>query len=125
MVGTLIVVLLILALGTRAGDALEVRQQEIVLRKLPVAEAHAYYQQLRRRAWRTRALRAVAVLALITITYVARRMLVTRPVRRPGSEASQLEVGPARTTARASSPWRKSPVAETGGASPSAALLVG
>ena len=79
MVGTLILVLLILALGTRAGDALEVRQQEIVLRKLPVAEAHAYYQQLRRRAWRTRALRAVAVLALITITYVARRMLVARP----------------------------------------------
>jgi len=79
MVATLILMLLILAVGTRAGDALEVRQQEIVLAKLPVPEAHAYYQRLRRRAWRTRALRAVAVLSLITLTYVARRMLTAPP----------------------------------------------
>lgn len=75
MIGTLIVVLLILALGTRASDVLEVRQQEIVLGKLSVPEAHDYYQRLRRRAWRARVLRSVAVLALITLAYAGRRLL--------------------------------------------------
>ncbi len=79
MVATLILMLLILAVGTRAGDTLEVRQQEIVLAKLSIPEAHDYYQRLRRRAWRTRALRAVAVLSLITLVYVARRMLTAAP----------------------------------------------
>jgi hypothetical protein len=51
MIGTLLVVLLILAVGTRAGDAVEVRQQEIVLAKLSIPEAQAYYQRLRRRAY--------------------------------------------------------------------------
>jgi hypothetical protein len=79
MIATLIIVLLILALGTRAGDALEVRQQEIVLAKLSIPAAHDYYQRLRRRAWRARVLRGVAVLALITLAYAARRLLpVTR-----------------------------------------------
>jgi hypothetical protein len=90
MVATLILMLLILAVGTRAGDALEVRQQEIVLAKLPVPEAHAYYQRLRRRAWRTRALRAVAVLSLIVLTYVARRTLISRPAQASGASVPHL-----------------------------------
>jgi hypothetical protein len=75
MIGTLLVVLLILAVGTRAGDAVEVRQQEIVLAKLSIPEAQAYYQRLRRRAWRARALRGLAVLSLIALVYTARRLL--------------------------------------------------
>ena len=75
MIATLIIVLLILALGTRASDALEVRQQEIVLAKLSIPVAHDYYQRLRRRAWRARVLRGLAVLSLITLAYAARRLL--------------------------------------------------
>jgi hypothetical protein len=88
MIGTLIIVLLILAVGTRVSDALEVRQQEIVLGKLPVPEAHDYYQRLRRRAWRARVLRGVAVLALITLAYAARRLLPVDPPAAPGPRAS-------------------------------------
>jgi hypothetical protein len=82
MIGTLIIVLLILATGTRASDALEVRQQEIVLRKLSTPEAHDYYERLRRRAWRARALRGLAVLSLVTLAYAGRRLMLIDP---PGS----------------------------------------
>lgn len=87
MIGTLIVVLLVLALGTRASDALEVRQQEIVLGKLSVPEAHDYYERLRRRAWRARVLRSVAVLALITLAYAGRRLLPAGAHAAPSSGA--------------------------------------
>ena len=83
--------------------ALEVRQQEIVLAKLPVPEAHAYYQTLRRRAWRTRALRLVAVLALITLAYVARRRML------PG--AGEVRVGYLTQRTYASGKLFQSPVA--------------
>ena len=90
MIGTLIIVLLILAVGTRASDALEVRQQEIVLGKLAVPEAHDYYQRLRRRVWRARVLRGIAVLALITLAYTARRLLpVDAAPPAPGAGAAR------------------------------------
>jgi len=95
MIGTLIIVLLILAVGTRASDALEVRQQEIVLGKLPVPDAHDYYQRLRRRVWRARVLRAVAVLALITLAYTARRLLPIDAAP-PAAPASGAGAGAAR-----------------------------
>jgi hypothetical protein len=97
MIGTLILVLLILAVGTRVSDALEVRQQEIVLGKLPVGEAHDYYQRLRRRAWRARILRGVAVLALITLAYAARRLLPVDASPASGARVVDREAGGATT----------------------------
>jgi hypothetical protein len=88
VIGTLMIVLLILAVGTRASDAMEVRQQEIVLGKLAVPEAHDYYQRLRRRVWRARVLRGIAVLALITLAYTARRLLPLDAAPAPGAGAA-------------------------------------
>jgi len=76
MLGTLIAVVLVIAAGTRASDQLRVRQQEVVLKKLPVAEAHAYYQILIRRTRRARLLRAIALAALLVIVYAYRRQLI-------------------------------------------------
>lgn len=76
MIGTLLTVLLILAVGTRAGDALTVRQQEVVLSKLSTGEASAYYDVLRRRVRRIRVLRAITLTSLLFLLYAYRH----RPV---------------------------------------------
>lgn len=86
MSATLVIVVLVLVLGERTSDALERRQQEIVLGKLPVPEAHAFYQRLRQRSRRVRVLRALTLAALVTLAYVYRhtansRARVTPPAR--------------------------------------------
>jgi hypothetical protein len=63
------VVLLIVAVGTRATDGLRVRQQEVILGKLPEPEARAYYAILRRRVRRVLVLRAVALLSVVVLFY--------------------------------------------------------
>jgi hypothetical protein len=80
MSATLIIVVLVLVVGERAGDALERRQQEIVLGKLPLPEAHAYYQRLRKRSRRVRILRALMLASLLTLAYVYRHTATNRPV---------------------------------------------
>lgn len=76
MIGTVVTALLLLAVGTRAGDRLIVRQQEIVLSKLPVAEASAYYDLLSRRVRRVRILRVIVVLSLFGLLYAYRHRKV-------------------------------------------------
>jgi len=83
MSATLVIVLLVLVVGERAGDALERRQHEVVLGKLPLPEAHAHYERLRRRSRRIRILRALTVLSLLTMAYVYRHTLNRRPTAPP------------------------------------------
>jgi len=78
MIGTILIVVLVLAVGTRATDAVRLRQQEVILAKLPQADAVTFYRLLRRRAWKVRLLRATTLLALFAILYSrnhARRQL--------------------------------------------------
>ncbi|HEX3698658.1 MAG TPA: hypothetical protein VH374_25020 [Polyangia bacterium] len=72
MIGTLVTVLLIWAVGTEAADRLTVRQQEVVLSKLATGEASAYYAVLRRRVRRVRVLRAITVASLLCLVYAYR-----------------------------------------------------
>ena len=88
MLGTLIAIVLVLAVGTRASDQLRVRQQEVVLAKLPVADAHDYYQMLRGRARRVRLLRAIALVALLVMVYAYRRQLMVPAAGAPGARAA-------------------------------------
>jgi hypothetical protein len=87
MSATLIIVVLVLVLGERSSDALERRQQEIVLRKLPVPEAHAFYQRLRQRTRRVRVLRALTLASLLTLVYVYRHTANRRPRGTPPPHA--------------------------------------
>jgi hypothetical protein len=75
MVGTLITVLLVILGGARAGDALRLRQQEVVLSKLARGDAVAFYDVLRRRARNARILRGVSLVALVCLVYVWRHRL--------------------------------------------------
>jgi hypothetical protein len=72
LTGVLLVVV-ILALGAHLSDGVRLKQEEAILRKLPVHEAHAYYEILRRRARRVRLLRAVALTSLVLALLAARR----------------------------------------------------
>jgi hypothetical protein len=83
MLGTLLVVALVVAIGSRAGDNLRVRQQEIILHKLPEAQAVAYYDVLRRRMRKVVILRAVAVTAVILLFYSYKYRLTSKLDARP------------------------------------------
>ena len=96
MIGTLIGVLLVLSLGTRATDAVRVRQQEIVLRKLPVGEAAAFYEVLRRRMWKVRFLRLVALLSVLVIISARGRLRARHPTQPPASTQAATEPAPRR-----------------------------
>ena len=78
MSASVILVLLVLIVGERAGDVLERRQQEVVLGKLPISEAHAYYHRLRQRSRRIRLLRALTVTSLLAMVYVYRHTMTGR-----------------------------------------------
>jgi hypothetical protein len=78
LTGVLLVVL-ILAAGAHMSDGLRLKQEEAILRKLPVDEAHGYYEILRRRARRVRLLRAVALTSLVIAMYAARRRFFPPP----------------------------------------------
>jgi hypothetical protein len=69
MFTALLIVALIAAVGTRATDGLRVKQQEAILANLPVEEARAYYEILRKRVRRVAILRVIALLSVITIFY--------------------------------------------------------
>lgn len=69
MLSTILVVLLVVAVGTRAADNVRVKQQEVILHNLPEPEARAYYAILRRRVRRVTLLRVVALLSLVALFY--------------------------------------------------------
>jgi hypothetical protein len=96
MIGTLIGVLLVLSVGTRATDAVRVRQQEVVLRKLPVGEAAAFYEVLRRRIWKVRFLRLVALLSVLVIISARGRLRARHPASPPGPTPAATEPAPLR-----------------------------
>ena len=67
---------LVILVGARARDTLRLRQQELVLAKLPREEARAYYDVLRRRVRNARILRAIALASLLCLIYAWRHGLV-------------------------------------------------
>jgi hypothetical protein len=75
MMISLFAVLVIVAVGTRATDALRLKQAESVLARLSEADARAYYERLRRRVRKVIVLRAVAVAALLCIFWAIRQRL--------------------------------------------------
>jgi len=87
MSATLVIVILLLVVGERAGDALERRQHEVVLGKLPLPEAHAHYERLRRRSRRIRVLRALTLASLLAMAYVYRHT-VNRGLTAPPSASA-------------------------------------
>lgn len=80
MLSTVLVIVLVIAIGTRASDAVAVRQQEVILRNLPEKEAVAYYEVLRKRVRKTAVLRAIALVSLVTLFYAYKYRLGT-PVK--------------------------------------------
>ena len=73
MLTAVLLMVLVLAAGAHLSDGVRLKQEEVILHKLPVDEAHAYYEVLRRRARRVRVLRAVALAALALVIVAARR----------------------------------------------------
>ena len=76
MMISLFAVLVIVAVGSRATDALRLKQAESILARLSETEARAYYDQLRRRVRKVVAMRAIAVIALVCIFWVLRQRLM-------------------------------------------------
>jgi hypothetical protein len=75
VLSTLLVIAVVIALGTRASDNVQVRQQEVILANLPEREAVAYYDLLRRRLRKIQVMRVIAVLSLLTLFYAYKHRL--------------------------------------------------
>jgi hypothetical protein len=75
MMFTLFTVLAVVAVGSRATDALRLSQAESILARLPDDEARAYYAVLRRRVRRTLIMRGVVLVALLCIFWALRQRL--------------------------------------------------
>jgi hypothetical protein len=76
MMLALFAVLVIVAVGGRAIDAVRLSQAESILARLPEDEARAYYDLLRRRVRKIVVMRALVLLALLCIFWVLRRRLL-------------------------------------------------
>lgn len=85
MTGGLIAVLVIVAVGTRALDDLRRQEAESILHRLPIPQAHAYYEALRRRMRRLMLMRALSLVSLLLILLTIRQHLT------PGPPAAALE----------------------------------
>jgi hypothetical protein len=81
MVTALLLAALVIAVGSRAGDNLRVRQQEIVLSKLPVPEKYEYYDVIRSRVRKVMILRAIATLSLLSILFSYKHYVFRRAER--------------------------------------------
>jgi hypothetical protein len=79
VITTLLAILVAVAAGGRANDALRTSQAESILTRLPEDQARAYYDLLRRRLRRVIVMRAVALASLFCIFYALRQWLVARP----------------------------------------------
>jgi hypothetical protein len=75
MMMTLFAVLVVVAVGSRATDAVRLSQAESILARLPEDEARAYYDVLRRRVRRTLVMRGVVLVALLCIFWAIRQRL--------------------------------------------------
>jgi hypothetical protein len=78
MMISLFAVLVIVAVGGRAIDAVRLSQAESILQRLPDDAARAYYDLLRRRVRRLIVMRALALIALLCIFWVVRQRLIAR-----------------------------------------------
>jgi hypothetical protein len=75
MMIALFAVLGIIAVGSRAIDAVRLSQAEDILRRLSEDDARAYYELLRRRVRKVIVMRALALIALLCIFWVLRQRL--------------------------------------------------
>lgn len=91
MIGTILIAVLVIAVGTRATDAVRLRQQETILAKLATPAAAEFYGILRRRAWKVRLLRGVALLSLIVILYARNHPRLLAPAAAPQAPAPLLD----------------------------------
>ncbi len=83
MLTAALIVVAILALGGRLSDGIRLRQEEIILQRLPLGEAHEYYGRLKHRARKVRVLRAITLASLVVILFVVRRRFLPDPAGGP------------------------------------------
>lgn len=89
MMTTILLMVVIFAVGTQATDTIRVRQEEVILRNLPLAEAHEYYELLRRRARRVQLLRALTLVALVLTIFAGRRRFFGSKARPTAAEVAR------------------------------------
>jgi hypothetical protein len=94
MLSTILLVFLVLGAGAHLADGIRVKQEEAILRRLSLEEAHGYYQVLRRRVRRVRILRAITMVSLLLVMVAVRRRFFPPPPP-PGDSAVETAPAPA------------------------------
>jgi hypothetical protein len=105
MMSTVLLVFLVLGVGAHLADGVRVKQEEAILRRLPLEEAHGYYEVLRRRVRRVRVLRAITMVSLLLVMIAVRRRFFPPPP--PAEPAAQTSPAGPSTPASAPAPTPK------------------
>jgi hypothetical protein len=104
VLNTIVFMIVIIAVGNHLADGLRVRQEEIILGKLPTAQAHAFYETLRQRVRQVRLLRAITLASAVLVLLAARRHFVAPPAApsaAPARAEAPTNTGAARALAEA------------------------
>jgi hypothetical protein len=83
MLSTMLLVFLVLGVGAHMADGVRVKQEEAILRRLSLEDAHGYYEVLRRRVRRVRVLRAITMVSLLVVMVAVRRRFFPPPPPMP------------------------------------------
>ena len=94
MISTVLIVILVLVVGAHMADTIRVKQEEAILRRLPLEQAHDYYELLRRRVRRVRVLRAITLVSLVLVMVAARRRFFPPPPTAAPPSAASPAVSP-------------------------------
>ena len=78
MFGSMLMAVLVLAVGTELTERVRVRQEEWILKNLPESQALAYYEVLKRRVRRVRILRGLVLVAMVVATLSVKRIMLAR-----------------------------------------------
>lgn len=88
MLTMFLVVAIIIAVGTRASDGVQVKQQEVILHNLPERDALAYYEIIRKRVRRVQVMRVIAFAALATMFYSYKHHMARQQATTPTPPAA-------------------------------------
>ena len=78
----------------QGGFYLADSQEEAILRRLPLAEAHDYYELLRRRVRRVRLLRAITLASMVLVMVAARRRFFPPPPAATAPPPASVPINP-------------------------------
>lgn len=77
MIRAFVIAMAIVALGSEFSERVRIKQEEAILRKLPEAEAVAYYEILKKRVQKVRIMRGLVLVAMVVLVFAVKKIIMS------------------------------------------------